>query len=60
MRSTMRVIECDVCGETVTAPDDSELAGRLGDHMRREHGRELGDEERDELVAEEAYDAMDS
>jgi predicted small metal-binding protein len=56
----MRVIECDVCGDTVTAAEDNELARRLGDHMRVEHERDLEPEELEELVAEEAYDAMDS
>jgi predicted small metal-binding protein len=56
----MRVIECDVCGETVTADDDDELARRLGAHMRSEHERDLDSDALDELVGEEAYDAMDS
>ena len=29
----MRVIECDICGETISAADDEELAGRLKDHL---------------------------
>jgi predicted small metal-binding protein len=56
----MRVIECDECGETITAENDEELARRLATHMRGEHDRELSGEEAEELVAEEAYDAMDS
>jgi predicted small metal-binding protein len=56
----MRVIECNECGETVTAADDAELARRLGAHLREEHQTELGEEELEELVADEAYDAMDS
>jgi predicted small metal-binding protein len=56
----MRVIECNECGETVTAADDAELARRLDSHLRQEHGIELDDDELEELVAEEAYDAMDS
>jgi predicted small metal-binding protein len=56
----MRVIECNECGDTVTAADDAELARRLHTHLRQEHGIELGDDELEELVAEEAYDAMDS
>jgi predicted small metal-binding protein len=56
----MRVIECNECGDTVTAADDAELARRLNSHLRQEHGIELDEEELEELVAEEAYDAMDS
>jgi predicted small metal-binding protein len=56
----MRTIECDMCGETVTATDDAELTRRLGAHMRSEHEQELASDELEELVASEAYDAMDS
>jgi predicted small metal-binding protein len=56
----MRVIECDLCGEALTAADDDELGRRLGAHLRSEHERELDLGELEELVAEEAYDAMDS
>jgi predicted small metal-binding protein len=56
----MRTIECDVCGETVTGADDAELARRLGAHMRSVHDQDLDADELDELVASEAYDAMDS
>jgi len=56
----MRTIECDLCGETVTAADDAELASRLGAHLRSEHERELTVDELEELVEEESYDAMDS
>ena len=33
----MRVVECDVCGETISAADDEELARRLKDHLSEEH-----------------------
>jgi predicted small metal-binding protein len=56
----MRVIECNECGETVTAANDAELVRRLGNHMRSEHQIEPDEEELEELVADEAYDAMDS
>jgi predicted small metal-binding protein len=56
----MRVIECDECGETITAASDDELTRRLGAHMRSEHDRELDDDELAELVDGDAYDAMDS
>jgi predicted small metal-binding protein len=56
----MRVIECNECGDAVTAADDDELARRVDAHMRQEHEIKLGEDELEELVAEEAYDAMDS
>lgn len=56
----MRTIECDTCGATVTAADDSELARRLGEHMRTEHESDLGQDELAALVADESYEATDS
>ena len=56
----MRVIECNVCGETVSAATDEELVERLGDHMRTEHDREVDEAEVESLVEDEAYEAMDS
>jgi predicted small metal-binding protein len=56
----MRVIECDICGETVTAADDDELARHLAAHIRQEHGEQPDEEALAQVVAEEAYDAMDS
>jgi predicted small metal-binding protein len=56
----MRVIECDECGETVSAATDDELVRHLGEHLRDEHDKEVGEEELRRLIAEEAYDAMDS
>jgi predicted small metal-binding protein len=56
----MRVIECDECGEAISAADDNELQRRLGDHLRDEHDLEPEEAEVAELVDGEAYDAMDS
>jgi predicted small metal-binding protein len=56
----MRVIECNECGETVSAANDEELAGRLAEHLRSEHDIEPEDEDITDLVHDEAYDAMDS
>jgi predicted small metal-binding protein len=56
----MRVIECNECGEAVSAADDDELAGRLAEHLGSEHNIEPDEEEIADLVHEEAYDAMDS
>jgi predicted small metal-binding protein len=56
----MRVIECNHCGEAISAASDQELAGRLAGHMRDEHDQEPDTDEVEELVADEAYDALDS
>jgi predicted small metal-binding protein len=56
----MRVIECNECGEAVSAADDDELAARLREHLVTEHGAEPGEDEVAALVSEQAYDAMDS
>lgn len=56
----MRVIECNECGDTVTAADDDELVRRMAAHLRREHDAEPEEDELRDLVADQAYDAMDS
>ena len=56
----MRVIECNECGETVSAANDEELARRLADHMTTEHGEALDEEEAADVIHEQAYDATDS
>ena len=54
----MRVIECDQCGETLQAATDEELTERLAAHLREQH--DIADADAEALVADEAYDAMDS
>jgi predicted small metal-binding protein len=56
----MRVIECNICGDTVTAADDDELVRHLAAHLEQEHGEEPDEEALAQVVAEDAYDAMDS
>ena len=56
----MRTIECNECGEPITAADDAELARNLAAHLAREHDDEPDEEDVAELIASEAYDAMDS
>jgi predicted small metal-binding protein len=56
----MRVIECDECGETLTAASDAELVEVLGDHLESEHGIAPDAEELSELVESEVYEATDS
>ena len=60
MTCGMRVIECNECGETISAANDEELARHLAEHLRSEHEQEPDQEEIDDLVHEQAYDAMDS
>jgi predicted small metal-binding protein len=56
----MRVIECNVCGEAISAASDDELAGRLGAHLTEEHEESPDAEELQELVEAEGYEAQDS
>jgi predicted small metal-binding protein len=56
----MRVIECNECGETVSAANDEELVANLAEHLQSEHDLEPEDDEVTDLVHEEAYDASDS
>jgi predicted small metal-binding protein len=56
----MRVIECNECGETISAATDEELAERLSAHMTEEHDEQLEPEEVEDLVADQAYEAGDS
>jgi len=57
----MRVIECNLCGETVAAATDDELLRRLRIHAESKHASTTFDEaQARELIAREAYDASDS
>ena len=56
----MGVIECNVCGDAVSAATDDELVRHLREHLDEEHGEETSDDELRALVDDEAYDAMDS
>jgi len=57
----MRVIDCNVCGSTIKAANDEELARELSKHMKAEHPDvEWDDEQASKLVAKQAYDATDS
>jgi predicted small metal-binding protein len=56
----MRVIECNECGETISAANDDELTVRLREHLGSEHGEAPDGDEVADLVHEQAYDAMDS
>ena len=56
----MRTIECDTCGEPITAADDEELLTRLKDHLAEEHDESPDDDEIQQTIDREAYDAGDS
>jgi predicted small metal-binding protein len=56
----MRVIECNECGETLSAANDEELGRNLTEHLKAEHDQEPDEDEVTDLVHEQAYDATDS
>jgi predicted small metal-binding protein len=56
----MRVVECDICGETISAASDEELVSRVSDHLESEHDQEPVADEVEAMVQEEAYEATDS
>jgi len=57
----MRVVECNICGETLAAATDEELEQRLRSHFETEHPSAGVDEAKArELISSEAYDASDS
>lgn len=57
----MRVMECDICGETLVAATDEELQRRLLTHCEAEHPTAGYDKaQARELIASEAYEASDS
>ena len=58
---TMKVVECNVCGETLAAATDEELLNRLRTHTEAEHSGSTFDEEQArKTIASEAYEASDS
>jgi predicted small metal-binding protein len=60
-RPEVRVIDCNVCGATIKAANDDELAGELSRHMRSEHpDADWDDDQAAELVSGQAYEATDS
>lgn len=57
----MRVLECNYCGETLSAANDDELRACLIRHMNAEHEQiEFDDDGAAEIVEEQAYSASDS
>jgi glucokinase len=57
-----RVIECNICGEPLSAATDEELLRQVQAHHESEHGAEslLHEGEARELIAREAYEAGDA
>ena len=56
----MRVIECDICGEPISAATDAELVDRLSNHLASEHDLKQDRETVAATVEAEAYEATDS
>jgi len=57
----VRVIECNVCGEALSAANDDELVVATRRHLAERHPGEQQDEAHVRgLVGEQAYDASDS
>ena len=57
----MRVFDCNVCGATLKAANDDELARELDSHMKDEHEDvEWDADQTAELVSSQAYRATDS
>jgi predicted small metal-binding protein len=58
---SMRVFECNACGEVQSGADDEELLRRMREHFASAHAGQPFDEERvRETLAREAYSAADS
>jgi predicted small metal-binding protein len=57
----VRVIECNYCGETLSAADDDELRRSLIRHTQEQHPDvDLSEDNARELVESTAYSATDS
>jgi predicted small metal-binding protein len=58
---SMRVVECNICGEALSGTTDDELLRRVRVHTETEHPSVAFDEAATrETIANEAYDASDS
>jgi predicted small metal-binding protein len=58
---SMRVIECNICGEPLSAANDEELLRRVRTHMESEHASEGYDEDQARaMIGEQAYTASDN
>ena len=58
---TKRVIECNICGEPLSAANDEELLRQVQRHLESEHSDSGVDEEQARaMISREAYDAGDA
>jgi predicted small metal-binding protein len=58
---TKRVIECNICGEPLSAANDEELLRQVQQHQESEHAESPFDEKQGrEMISREAYDASDA
>jgi predicted small metal-binding protein len=58
---SLRVVECNVCGEALAAANDEELLRRMQTHSEADHSDSEWDEDSARKTIEaEAYDASDS
>jgi len=58
---TKRVIECNICGEPLSAATDDELASQVQRHYASEHPDSgMEHEQAREMISREAYDAGDA
>ena len=58
---TKRVIECNICGEPLSAATDDELLGQVLRHTESEHPDSgLDEEQARAMISREAYDAGDA
>jgi predicted small metal-binding protein len=56
-----RVIECNICGEPLSAANDDELLGQVLKHVGAEHPEsDLDEEQAREMISSEAYEAGDA
>ena len=56
----MRVIDCE-CGKTLQAANDEDLADAVRDHVEEDHpDMDLSDDQVEEMVRAQAYDAQDA
>jgi predicted small metal-binding protein len=56
----MRVIDCQ-CGTTLKAANDKDLAKSVRNHVDESHPEmDVSDDQVEDMVAEEAYDAEDA
>jgi hypothetical protein len=56
----MKVLDCDICGETLQAANDAELIRRVIAHHQTDEHEPLDPEEAEDLVEAESYEALDA